>query len=284
MGKKRKQPAPTRLSDLLRVPSTGAHLHHAKTRATPGFDGRKRDAAKALPDLAARLSDLQEQLFAERRRSLLLVLQGLDTSGKGGTVRHVVGEMDPGGVHVAHFGVPTAEERRHDFLWRIRRELPPPGYVGVFDRSHYEDVVTVRVTGSVEKRTWSRRFDAINRFEAQLTEQGTRIVKVYLHISPQESRERLLARLDDPTKQWKFNPGDLITRESWEEYLRAYEDALTRCSTDLAPWFVVPADRKWYRDWAVTQLLVEQLEELGLAWPAPTYDVDEQRRRLLAMP
>jgi PPK2 family polyphosphate:nucleotide phosphotransferase len=284
MGKKRKERADQRLSDLLRVPSTGAHLHHTATRATPEFDGDKHDAAKALPDLGARLSDLQEQLFAERGRSLLLVLQGLDTSGKGGTVRHVVGAMDPGGLHVAHFGVPTAEERRHDFLWRIRRELPPPGYVGVFDRSHYEDVVTVRVTGAVQKRTWSRRFAAINRFEAHLVEQGTRVVKVFLHISPEESRERLLVRLDDPTKQWKFNPGDLVTRESWEEYLTAYEDALTRCSTDLAPWFVVPADRKWYRNWAVTTLLVEQLEAMGLAWPAPTYDVDEQRTRLLAMP
>jgi len=284
MAKKPKEPRRERLSDLLRVPSTGAHLHHAPTRATPGFDGNKRDAAAELPAMAARLSDLQEQLFAERSRRLLLVLQGMDTAGKGGTVRHVVGEMDPGGLHVAHFGLPTAEERRHDFLWRIRRELPGPGYLGVFDRSHYEDVVTVRVDRTVEKRTWTRRFDAINRFEAQLVESGTRIVKVYLHISPQESRERLLARLDDPTKEWKFNPQDLHTRERWEEYLTAYEDALTRCSTDLAPWFVVPADRKWYRNWAVTRLLIEQLEEMGLRWPEPEYDVEEQRTRLQSMP
>jgi PPK2 family polyphosphate:nucleotide phosphotransferase len=284
MAKKRREAVPARLSELLRVPGTGAHLHHAPTRATPGFDGTKRDAAAQLPDMAARLSDLQEQLFAERRRSLLLVLQGLDTAGKGGTVRHVVGEMDPGGLKVAHFGVPSRDERRHDFLWRIRRELPPPGWIGVFDRSHYEDVVTVRVTGAVERRTWSRRFASINRFESQLAQQGTRVVKVYLHISPEESRERLLARLDDPTKRWKFNPGDLATRERWEEYLTAYEEALTRCSTDLAPWFVVPADHKWYRNWAVTRLLVEQLEEMALTWPEPTYDVAEQRTRLLAMP
>ena len=284
MAKKPKEPRRERLSDLLRVPSTGAHLHHAPTRATPGFDGNKRDAAAELPAMAARLSDLQEQLFAERSRRLLLVLQGMDTAGKGGTVRHVVGEMDPGGLHVAHFGLPTAEERRHDFLWRIRRELPGPGYLGVFDRSHYEDVVTVRVDRTVEKRTWTRRFDAINRFEAQLVESGTRIVKVYLHISPQESRERLLARLDDPTKEWKFNPQDLHTRERWEEYLTAYEDALTRCTTDLAPWFVVPADRKWYRNWAVTRLLIEQLEEMGLRWPEPDFDVEEQRTRLQSMP
>jgi len=287
MAKKRKEPqepVPSRVSDLLRVPSTGAHLHHAPTRVTPGFTGSKADAAAALPAMAARLSDLQEQLFAERRRSLLLVLQGMDTAGKGGTVRHVVGLMDPNGLKVAHFGVPNREELRHDFLWRVRRELPGPGQVGVFDRSHYEDVVTARVIRSVEKRTWSRRFASINRFEAQLAEHGTRVVKVYLHISPEESRERLLARLDDPTKYWKFDPSDLVTRERWEEYLTAYEDALTRCSTDLAPWFVVPADRKWYRNWAVTQLLIEQLEEMGLDWPAPTYDVEEQRTRLLAMP
>jgi len=284
MAKKRKEPVVARLSDLLRVPSSGAHLHHAPTRVTPGFTGTKAEAAAAMPALAERLSDLQEQLFAERRRSVLLVLQGMDTAGKGGTVRHVVGLMDPNGLKVAHFGVPTREELRHDFLWRVRHELPGPGQVGVFDRSHYEDVVTARVIGSVEKRTWSRRFASINRFEAQLVEHGTRVVKVYLHISPEESRERLLARLDDPTKHWKFDPSDLATRERWEEYLTAYEDALTRCSTDLAPWFVVPADRKWYRNWAVTKLLVEQLEEMGLAFPPPTYDVEEQRTRLLAMP
>ena len=275
---------PPRLSDLLRVPSNGAHLHHAPTRDTPGFTGTKRDAEATLPAMAAQLSELQEQLYAERSRSLLLVLQGMDTAGKGGTVRHVVGEMDPAGLRVAHFKAPTREELRHDFLWRIRRELPPPGYIGVFDRSHYEDVVTARVIGTVDKRTWMRRFDAINRFEARLAAEGTRILKVYLHISTEESRARLLERLDNPTKRWKFSPGDLATRERWEEYLTAYEDALTRCSTDLAPWFIVPADRKWYRNWAVSRLLIEQLEEMALSWPDPTYDVEEQRTRLLAMP
>jgi len=275
---------PPRLSDLLRVPSNGAHLHHAPTRDTPGFTGTKREAEATLPAMAAQLSELQEQLYAERSRSLLLVLQGMDTAGKGGTVRHVVGEMDPAGLRVAHFKAPTREELRHDFLWRIRRELPPPGYIGVFDRSHYEDVVTARVIGTVDKRTWMRRFDAINRFEARLAAEGTRILKVYLHISTEESRARLLERLDNPTKRWKFSPGDLATRERWEEYLTAYEDALTRCSTDLAPWFIVPADRKWYRNWAVSRLLIEQLEEMALSWPDPTYDVEEQRTRLLAMP
>jgi PPK2 family polyphosphate:nucleotide phosphotransferase len=215
---------------------------------------------------------------------VLLVLQGMDTCGKGGTVRHVVGQVDPSGLRVAAFGPPTPEERRHDFLWRIRRQLPPPGRLGVFDRSHYEDVVTVRVRGLVERRTWMRRFGAINRFEEQLVAHGTRVVKCFLHISPQEQRERLLARLDDPTKHWKFDPADLDARERWDEYLDAYGDALERCTSEVAPWHVVPADRKWYRNWAVAQLLIEQLEELALRWPEPDLDIEAQRRRLLAMP
>jgi PPK2 family polyphosphate:nucleotide phosphotransferase len=208
----------------------------------------------------------------------------MDTSGKGGTVRHVVGLLDPAGVHAAAFGPPTAEERRHDFLWRIRRRLPRPGQLGVFDRSHYEDVVTVRVLRLTERRTWMRRYDAINRFEAELAASGTRVVKCFLHISPQEQRERLLARLDDPTKHWKFDPADLDARERWDEYLDAYGDAIARCTSEVAPWHVVPADRKWYRNWAVAQLLIEQFEELALRWPEPDLDIEAQRRRLLAMP
>jgi PPK2 family polyphosphate:nucleotide phosphotransferase len=284
MPKKQPPAAPERISDLLRVPVGGVDLHTVATRETPGFDGHKRDAAAAMGALAERLSELQERLHAEGTRSVLLVLQGMDTAGKGGTVRHVAGLMNPAGLRVAAFGVPTPEELRHDYLWRIRRELPGPGKIGVFDRSHYEDVVTARVIESVHRNTWSRRYDSINRFETNLAEHGTRVVKVYLHISPDESRARLLARLDDPTKRWKFTESDLQTRERWDDYLAAYNDALTRCSTDLAPWHVVPADRKWYRNWAVTKLLIEQLEDLGPAWPQPDYDVDAQRARLLAMP
>jgi PPK2 family polyphosphate:nucleotide phosphotransferase len=215
---------------------------------------------------------------------VLLVLQGMDTSGKGGNVRHVVGMLDPSGLQVGAFGRPTAEERRHDFLWRIRRRLPHPGQLGVFDRSHYEDVVTVRVLGLAEKRTWSRRYDTINRFETDLAAHGTRIVKCFLHISPGEQRERLLRRLDRPDKHWKFDPSDLDTRERWDDYVDAYQDALARCASDVAPWYVVPADRKWYRNWAVAQILLEQLEELALRWPEPAFDIEAQRRRLLAMP
>jgi PPK2 family polyphosphate:nucleotide phosphotransferase len=185
---------------------------------------------------------------------------------------------------VAAFGPPTAEERRHDFLWRVRRRLPAPGQLGVFDRSHYEDVVTVRVWKLAERRTWVRRYDAINRFEAELAASGTRIVKCFLHISESEQRERLLARLDDPTKHWKFDPADLDAREHWDEYTEAYQDALERCASEVAPWHVVPADRKWYRNWAVTQLLIEHFEEMALRWPEPRFSIDAQRARLLSMP
>jgi PPK2 family polyphosphate:nucleotide phosphotransferase len=274
-----------RISDLLRLAGGPVDLHRIDPRATPGFTGGKAEAQAVRAGLAERLSTLQEQLYAEGRtggtRSVLLVLQGLDTSGKGGTVGHVVGQVDPAGVHYAAFGPPTREERRHDFLWRIRRELPRPGHLGVFDRSHYEDIVSVRVRGTVDRRTWMRRYGSINRFEAELAANGTRVVKCFLHISAEEQRERLLARLDDPAKRWKFSPGDLDDRERWEDYLVAYADALERCDTEAAPWRVVPADRKWYRNWAVTTLLIEQLEEMALRWPDPSYDVEAQRARLL---
>ena len=213
---------------------------------------------------------------------MLIVLQGMDTSGKGGTVKHVVGQVDPAGVRVIAFRSPTAEERRHDFLWRIRNQLPEPGMLAVFDRSHYEDVVAVRVRGIADRRTWSRRYTTINRFEERLAAKGTLIVKCFLHISPEEQRERLLARLEDPTKQWKYRPGDLEDRALWGDFMRAYEDAIERCSSDAAPWYVVPADRKWYRNWAVSRLLIERLEQLGLGWPAPAFDVKEQKAKLQA--
>jgi PPK2 family polyphosphate:nucleotide phosphotransferase len=283
-----KRPAAERVSDLLRVAPGAVDLHGVDTRATPGFKGGKAKAQAEHAAQAERLSTLQEQLFAEGyvggTRAALLVLQGMDTSGKGGTVRHVVGALDPGGVHAVAFGAPTSEELRHDFLWRIRAQLPRPGKIGVFDRSHYEDVVAVRVRRLAERRTWMRRYSSINRFEGQLVARGTRVVKCFLAISPQEQRKRLLARLDDPTKQWKFNPGDVEDRERWDEYLAAYGDAIARCNSEVAPWHVVPADRKWYRNWAIAQLLIEQLEELALDWPKPPYDVDQQRRRLLSIP
>jgi PPK2 family polyphosphate:nucleotide phosphotransferase len=275
-----------RVSDLLRVPAGPVDLSALDTRATPGFDGGKAAGKAALADLGSRLSDLQERLHAEAvtggSRSLLLILQGMDTSGKGGTVRHVLGQVDPQGCEIASFKAPTREELAHDFLWRIRRRLPGPGKLGVFDRSHYEDVLVVRVHGLVPRSTWSRRYAAINRFEAQLVERDIRVVKVFLHISKEEQRQRLLARLDDPTKQWKYNPRDVDERARWADYQAAYESALERCNGEVAPWYRVPADRKWYRNWAIAGLLVEQLEDMKLTWPKGDFDVEEQRARLLA--
>jgi PPK2 family polyphosphate:nucleotide phosphotransferase len=276
------------ISTLLRAPTGTIDLFAVDTRATPGFKDGKNAAKAAHADLAERVSTLQEQLYAEGRkgggRSVLLVLQGMDTSGKGGTVRHVVGQCDPSGLHVATFGRPTAEELEHDFLWRIRRQLPKPGKIGVFDRSHYEDVLAARVRGVVERRVWGRRYRSINRFEEQLAAGGTRVVKCFLHISAEEQRARLLARLEDPTKLWKYNPGDLEDRALWADYMAAYADALERCNTEAAPWHIVPADRKWYRNWAITRLLIEQLEDMALQWPAADFDADEERRRLQAIP
>jgi PPK2 family polyphosphate:nucleotide phosphotransferase len=275
-----------RISDVLRVAAGPCDLARVDTRATPGFTGDKADAEQEQAELARHLAELQEQLYAEGRtggtRSILLVLQGMDTSGKGGTIKHVVGQVDPQGVQVAAFGKPTPEELEHDFLWRIRARLPHAGRIGTFDRSHYEDVVTVRVHGLVDADTVERRIAAINRFEDELAESGTVVVKCFLHISRDEQAERLQARLDDPTKHWKYNPGDLDSRARWDDYMAAYADAITRTSTEIAPWHVIPADRKWYRNWAVTNVLLEQLEAMGLRWPPAAFDVEAEKARLRA--
>jgi PPK2 family polyphosphate:nucleotide phosphotransferase len=275
-----------RVRDLLRVPAGPVDLAAIDPRATPGFDGDKAAGAEALALLGPRLADLQERLFAEGRtggtRRVLLVLQGMDTSGKGGTLRHVVGQVDPQGVSICSFRAPSREELAHDFLWRIRAALPAPGQIGVFDRSHYEDVVVVRVRELVERRTWARRYATINRFEEKLVAEGTTVVKCFLHVSKEESRARLLERLDRPEKLWKFNPGDVDSLAEWDDMMAAYNEAIERCNTDAAPWHVVPADRKWYRNWAIMNILVETLEAMAVEWPQPDFDVEEQRRRLLA--
>jgi PPK2 family polyphosphate:nucleotide phosphotransferase len=278
--------APASVSGLLRLPPGPVDLRSYDARATPGFDGGKADGRAELAELRARFADLQERLIANGRsgdqRRLLLVLQGMDPSGKGGTVRHVVGSGDPGGLAVTAFKAPTPEERRHDFLWRIRRAFPEPGHVGVFDRSHYEDVLVVRVKSLVEPPVWKRRYSTINRVEERLVASGCTVIKVMLHISPEEQQARLLARLEDPTKYWKYQPGDVNERALWPQYQEAYEAALERCNTESAPWFVVPADRKWYRNWAVSQLLIEHLEAMELQWPPPKFDVEAEKARVLA--
>ena len=240
----------------------------------------KAKAARDLAKEAARLGELQERLYAEGKRSLLLVLQGTDTSGKDGTVSHVIRAMNPEGCRITSFKEPTAEERRHGYLWRIRRALPPPRYVGVFNRSHYEDVGIVRVHDLVPQRVWRARYEQINNFERQLARRGTTIVKVFLHISLKEQTRRLLARLDDPTKRWKFDSKDVEERGYWDAYVAAYEEAIARCSTNVAPWYVVPADNKWYRNWAVARLLIETLEAMGPEYPQPKLQIKKLKAQI----
>ncbi|PWN02859.1 phosphate--nucleotide phosphotransferase [Nocardioides silvaticus] len=268
----------------LRVPPGPVDLTAIKTHVAPGFDGGKEDGKAALYALGPELADLQERLFAEGRsggnRSVLLVLQGMDTSGKGGTLRSTVGLMDPQGVRITSFKAPTPEELEQDFLWRITRALPEPGYVGVFDRSHYEDVLIARVRSLAPPEELERRYDAINRFEADLVANGTTVVKCMLHISPEEQKKRLLARLDDETKHWKYNPGDVDEREQWPAYREAYEIAIERTNTEAAPWHVVPGDKKWYRNLAIGHLLLDTLHRMALQWPKADFDVVEEKRRL----
>ena len=248
-------------------------------RSTPGVSG-KSAAKAAIASIGRRLEDLQVRLWAEHGRSLLLVLQGMDTSGKGGTVRHVVSSMHPAWVEVTAFQAPTEEELSHHYLWRIEQRLPPIGGVAVFDRSHYEDVLIVRVRELVPEEIWRPRFEEIEAWERRLVQHGTTIVKCFLHISYDEQRERLLARLDDPDKHWKFREADIEERRHWPDYMAAYDEAIARTSTDAAPWFVVPADRKWYRDWAIANLLVETLERMDPRYPVSDLDVPALKARL----
>ncbi len=253
--------------------------------STPGMESKKA-AEKELAAGRESLDKLQERLFAESRfggeRRVLLVLQAMDTAGKGGIVRHVVGGIDPQGVHIHAFKAPTDEEKKHDFLWRIRKQLPGPGSIGVFDRSHYEDVLIHRVRGFSTPEAIEQRYGIINDFEAEVAASGTTIVKVMLHISKDEQKKRLQERLDRPDKHWKYNPGDVDERLLWDAYQEAYQIALTRTSTADAPWFVVPANHKWYARWAVQGLLLDAMTRLNPQWPAADYDVEAEKRRLAA--
>lgn len=273
----------TPFRDALRA-HPGAELTAIDPHGTPGFDGDKVAGQDALAGLADVVSELQERFYAESRaggtRSVLLVVQGMDTSGKGGIMRHVVGAVDPQGIDITSFKAPSAEEQKHPFLWRIRNALPGAGLIGVFDRSHYEDVLIVRVHDLVPKSQWARRYGQINTFEQTVADKDTTIIKVMLHISKDEQKARLTERLDRPDKHWKFNPGDIDEREHWEDYQEAYQAVIDKTSTDVAPWYVVPADRKWYARLAVMNLLKEHLEELDPQWPKADFDVAEQQKRL----
>ena len=264
------------------APADPALINPAATPVGPKSKGK---AAEDMHRVAPELDDLQEALYAEGvaaggQRRVLLVLQGMDTSGKGGTIRHVAGMLNPQGLHIASFKRPTEEELAHHFLWRVRRQVPPPGIIGVFDRSHYEDVLVVRVDRLVPEPEWRGRYEEINAFEAELVTSGVTVVKCFLHISPEAQRKRLLARLADPKKHWKYNPNDVEVRAKWSNYQRAYADALQRCGTAAAPWYVVPSDRKWYRNWAVARILLETLRELGPRFLPAAFDVETERRRL----
>jgi PPK2 family polyphosphate:nucleotide phosphotransferase len=272
-------------SQILRA-DDGFTLADVDPASTPGFDGGKKDGVAALAAGREPLRELQERLWAESRfggtRSLLLVIQAMDTAGKGGIVEHVTGGITPEGLAVYAFKKPTQEELAHDFLWRVRKQLPGAGYVGVFDRSHYEDVLIGRVRSLAPAAEIESRYERIVEFERELVAAGTTIVKVMLHISADEQKARLEARLDDPAKQWKFNPGDLDERAFWPQYQEAYQVAIERTSTDDAPWHVVPANAKWYARAAVQQLLLDALGGLKLDWPVVDYDIDEQKARLAA--
>ena len=230
-----------------------------------------------------RLSSLQECLFAQSNRSVLIVLQGMDTSGKDGTIRHALRGLDPLGANVVSFKAPTPAEKRHDFLWRIRRRLPQPGQVAIFNRSHYEDVLIAKVKGLAEPGVIDRRYAIINEFEARIIRNGTTVIKLWLHISVEEQQARLLARLKRPDKRWKFNPNDVVERGYWDAYQDAYAIAVKRCSPATAPWYVIPANRKWYRDWAVAQILIETMEDMKLTYPKPRLDIPSLKKQIKAL-
>lgn len=264
--------------------SAGEKVADINTNATPGFKGSKSDAPQLQEERNARFAELQEMLYAGSRsgdtRKVLLVLQGMDTAGKGGIVKHVVGAANPQGISYASFGKPTDEELAHHYLWRIRNALPTAGHIGVFDRSHYEDVLVVRVHDLVPPQVWGARYDEINAFEKELVDGGTTIVKVAMFVSLDEQKKRLAQRLDRPDKFWKFNPADIDERELWPKYQEAYQAMLDRTSTEYAPWNVIPCDHKWYSRLAITELLIEALEGLDLSWPPADFDVEAQKKRL----
>jgi PPK2 family polyphosphate:nucleotide phosphotransferase len=262
---------------------TQPFLVPAGTRANladfdPGYSGRYLKKSEGKEDLkrnVKRLQELQEVLWAEGKHALLIVLQAMDAGGKDGTIKHVMRGVNPQGCQVTSFKVPTREELAHDYLWRIHKATPQRGYIGIFNRSHYEDVLVVRVHNLVPEPVWRQRYEQINHFEKLLADSGTTILKFFLHISKEEQKERFETRLKDPKKNWKFSMGDVEERAYWDDYRRAFEEALSRCSTPWAPWYIVPANRKWYRNIVVSQIIIETLEKLEMQFPPPLTDADK---------
>ena len=250
------------------------------------YRGEHKNKGSAIPELEAyvkRLRDLQYLLYAESRRALLVILQGMDGAGKDGTINHVLSAMNPQGCRVYAFKAPSVEELAHDFLWRVSHATPRKGYVSVFNRSHYEDVLVVRVHKLVPKAIWSKRYEQINAFERHLADNDTQILKFYLHIDRDEQLARIKQRLEDPKRQWKINESDFTERQYWNDYQKAYETAISKCSTDYAPWYIIPANRKWFRNLAVSQILVETLESLKMKTPTPTVNIPEIKRKYHAV-
>jgi PPK2 family polyphosphate:nucleotide phosphotransferase len=276
--------AKKQLRDLLRAQPTDGRFRMADVdpASQPGLKGGRTRALRDMKVHQAALFDLHERLYAERKRSMLVVLQAMDTGGKDGTVTHVVGQFNPQGVLITAFKAPTPEERRRGFLWRIRRRLPVAGDIGIFNRSHYEDVLIARVHNLADPDVIERRYRQINAFEKSLVRGGTKVVKLCLHISYAEQRRRLIDRLKDPDKHWKFSEHDIDERAYWDDYMSAYGLAVTRCSTDYAPWYVIPADDKAYRNWAVARILLETLEEMNPQYPRPKLDIPRLMKRLKA--
>jgi PPK2 family polyphosphate:nucleotide phosphotransferase len=282
-------------SDLPALWTREPHVHLAfregdkvadiDTKATPGFRGSKSDAPALQAERNQQFADLQEMLYANYRaagdtRSVLLILQGMDTAGKGGIVKHVVGAANPQGIEYEYFGKPTEEELAHHYLWRIRKALPTAGHIGVFDRSHYEDVLVVRVHNLVPPEVWGARYDEINAFERELVDGGMTLIKVAMFVSLEEQKRRLTERLERPDKYWKYNPGDIDERLLWPKYQEAYQAVLDCTSTDYAPWHIVPCDRKWYSRLAITELLIEALDDFDMSWPPADFDVKAEKKRL----
>ncbi|MGW0906167.1 polyphosphate kinase 2 family protein [Streptomyces sp. NPDC002853] len=284
-GKKAGTGSAPPLRELLRIPEgERVSLTSYAADATPGGPVDKAAGLLATARMGERLADLQERLYAAStagdRRRVLLILQGMDTSGKGGTVKHVIGQFNPSGCRIHAFKAPTPEELSHPFLWRITQALPVPGEIGIFDRSQYEDVLIARVRELVPPSDLGRRYGRINDFEQSLVDDGVTVIKCFLHISYEQQRRRLLERLDNPDKHWKFSPGDIEERAVWPAYQEAYEIALERCSTADAPWYLIPADRKWYRNWAISGLLLEHLAALDPQYPKADFDVAAARELL----
>ncbi len=270
--------------EMYRVPLKGKiKLKDYDPNDSKLFDGNKKDGKEALQKLNAELELLQEQLYAEGKHRLLIILQAMDTGGKDGAIRAVFEGVNPQGVKVASFKTPTPVELAHDYLWRVHQQTPGKGEIVIFNRSQYEDVLVVRVHNLAPEEVWSKRYQHIREFERLLADEGTTILKFYLHIDLEEQAERFLARVEDPTKQWKFNPGDLDERARWDDYMKAYEDMLNQTSTAWAPWYIIPSNKKWYRNWLISKIVIKTLKNLDMRYPAPVENIEDYHKRLLEM-